>query len=101
MCPLVSLRRDINNKYGTHNGHAPAHAALLSDVPTDDLDDMPTLKECTDEYDDSKVSVPFSSVAFSFSLAPSRDLSQFWVIDSAFSINLTAFRSDFVTFAPP
>jgi hypothetical protein len=47
------------------------------------------------------MSVPFSSVAFSYALAPGRDLSQFWVTDSAYSINLTAFRSDFVTFDPP
>jgi hypothetical protein len=38
---------------------------------------------------------------FSSSLAHGHDLSQFWVIDSACSINLTAFRSDFVTFDPP
>jgi hypothetical protein len=30
-----------------------------------------------------------------------RDLSQFWVLDSACSINLTTFRSDFVTFDTP
>jgi hypothetical protein len=47
------------------------------------------------------VSVPFSSIAFSSSLSPGRDLSQFWVIDSACSVNLTAFRGDFTTFAPP
>jgi hypothetical protein len=32
---------------------------------------------------------------------PGRDLSHFWVVDSAFSINLTACRDDFVTFEPP
>jgi hypothetical protein len=58
---------------------------------------MPTLEECTYEYDDSEVSVSFNYVSFSSSLAPGRDLSQFWVVDSACSINMTAFRSDFVT----
>jgi hypothetical protein len=47
------------------------------------------------------VSVPFSSVAFSSSLAPGRNLSLFWVVDSACSINLTAFRDDYVKFTPP
>jgi hypothetical protein len=46
------------------------------------------------------VSVPFTFVAFSSSLAPGRDLSKFWEVDSACSINLTAFRRDFVTFYP-
>jgi hypothetical protein len=62
---------------------------------------MPTLEDCTDEYDDTEASVPFSSIAFSSSLAHGRDLSQLWVIDSACSINLTTIRSDFVTFDPP
>jgi hypothetical protein len=91
----------IIQKYGTHGGSAFAHAALLSDVTADDTDSLPTLEGCTDEYDDTEVSVPFSSVAFSSSLTPGRDLSQFWVVDSACSINLTAFRGDFVTSPPP
>jgi hypothetical protein len=49
----------------------------MSDVPTDDNEDMPTLEECTDEYYDTEVSVPFNSVAFSSSIAAGRDLSQF------------------------
>jgi hypothetical protein len=54
----------IVQKYGTLGGFASAHAALLSDVPADDSNIMPTLEECTDEYDDTEVSAPFSSVAF-------------------------------------
>jgi hypothetical protein len=73
----------------------------LSDVPTDYPDTLPALEECTAEFDDSEVSVPFTSVAFSSSCAPGRDLSQFWVVDSASSINLTAFRHDFVKFNSP
>jgi hypothetical protein len=78
-----------------------SHAALLSDVPADDADSMPTLEDCTDEYDDTEVIVPFNSVAFSSFLTPSRNLSQFRVVDSGCSINLTAFLSDFATFTPP
>jgi hypothetical protein len=74
---------------------------MLSDVPADDDDSLPTLEDCTYEYDDTEVSVPLSYVAFSSSLTLSRDLSQFWVVDSACSISLTAFRSDFATFTPP
>jgi hypothetical protein len=77
-----------------------AHAALLSDVPADDSDSLPTL-ECMDEYDNTEVSVPFSCVAFSSSLTPRRNLSHIWVVDSACSINLTAFKDDFVQFTPP
>jgi hypothetical protein len=73
----------IIKKYGTLGGNASAYAAVLSDVPTDGTEIMPTLEECTDEYDDTEVSVPFSSVVFSSSLSPNRDLSQFWVIVSA------------------
>jgi hypothetical protein len=97
----LAKRKMIIQKYGTYGGYASAHAALLSDVTTDDTDGIPTLEDCTDECDDTEVSVPFISVAFSSSLTPGRDLSQFWVVDSACSINLTAFRGDFVTFTPP
>jgi hypothetical protein len=98
----LAKRKIIIQKYDTPGDFATAHAALLSDVTAaDDHDGMPTLEDCTDEYDDIEVSVPFNYVAFSSSLTPGRDLSQFYVIDSAFSINLTAFRGDFTTFAPP
>jgi hypothetical protein len=75
---------------------------MMDDVPTYDVDVLPTLVDCIDEYDDTEVDVPCNSFAFSFSVARGRDLSQFWVVDSACSVNLiTAFRSDFATFAPP
>jgi hypothetical protein len=69
-------------KYGAAGGTTSAHAALLSDVPADDApadgtDSLPTLEDCADDYDDNEVSVPFSSVAFSSSLAPCRNLSHF------------------------
>jgi hypothetical protein len=55
--------------------------ALLSDVTAADTDGLPTLEDCTDEYDDTEVSIPFISVAFLYSLTSGRDLSQFWVVD--------------------
>jgi hypothetical protein len=73
----------------------------MIDVTIDANNVMPTLKECDGEYDDTEVSVPFSSIAFSSSVAHGRDLSRFSVINSACSKNLTAFRSDFGTFDPP
>jgi hypothetical protein len=97
----IAKRKMIIQKYGAPGGSHYAHAALLIDVPADDSAGLPTLEECTDEYDDTEVSVPFSSVAFSSSLTPGRNLSQLWVVDSAYSINLTAFKSDFVRFTPP
>jgi hypothetical protein len=67
----------IVQKYGTRGGSAFAHAAMLSDVPADDAKRLPTLEDYTYEYDDTEVSAPLSSIAFSSSLAPGRDLSQF------------------------
>jgi hypothetical protein len=67
----------ITYKYGPPSGSHSAHAALLSDTPADDSDSLPTLEECTDEYDDTEVSVSLCSVAFSSSLTPGRHLSQF------------------------
>jgi hypothetical protein len=58
-------------KYDTPSGSASMHAALLSES-----DKLPTLEDCTDEYDDTEVSVPFNSVAFSSSITLGRDLSQ-------------------------
>jgi hypothetical protein len=66
----LAKRKKIVQKYG-----ALSHAVLLSDVPADDTDSLSTLEDCTDEYDDTEVSVHFSSVAFSSSLIPGRDLS--------------------------
>jgi hypothetical protein len=73
----LSQRKMIIQKYGAPSGPHYAHAALLRDVPAHDSDSLPTLEECTDEYNDTEVSVPFSSVAFSSSLTPGRNTSQF------------------------
>jgi hypothetical protein len=69
--------------------------------PPDETDSLPTLEDCTDEYDDTEVRVSLSYVAFSLSTTHGRDLLQYMIVDSACSINLTAFRSDFSTFTPP
>jgi hypothetical protein len=73
----LAKRKMIIQKYGAPSGSAFAHAALLSGVTSDDPAGLPTLEDCTDEYDDTEVSVPFNSVAFSSSFTPGRDLSQF------------------------
>jgi hypothetical protein len=68
----------IIKKYGSSGGSATPHVALMSDATAaDDLDGLPTLEDCTYEYDDTEVSVPFIFVAFSSSLTSGRDLSQF------------------------
>jgi hypothetical protein len=95
----LAKRKMIVQKYGTPGGSASAHGALRSE-PTDESDNLPALEDCTDEYDDTEVSVPFSYVAFSSSITTGRYLSHYWVIDSACSIKFTAFRSDFSTFTP-
>jgi hypothetical protein len=64
----LAKRKMIIQKNGAPGGSHSAHAALLSDVPADDSDSLPALEECTDEYDDTEVSVPLSSIAFSSSL---------------------------------
>jgi hypothetical protein len=51
-------------------------------------------------YDDTEASLPFNSVALSSSFHTGRDLSDFWVVDSACSNNLTACRGDLVSFEP-
>jgi hypothetical protein len=56
----LAKRKIIVKQYSTSGGSAFAHAALLGDVPADDVDSLPTLEDCTDEY-----SVPFIYVAFS------------------------------------
>jgi hypothetical protein len=73
----LAKRKMIVQKYGTPTGSSSAHTALLSDGPLVDPDTMPTLEDCTDEFDDCEVRVPFTSVAFSSFIAPGRDLSQF------------------------
>jgi hypothetical protein len=73
----LAKRKMIVKKHGTPAGCASAHVAMLSDVPIDDPCPMPTLEECTGEFDDIEVSVPFTFVGFSSSIAPGRNLSQF------------------------
>jgi hypothetical protein len=102
----VARRKMIIHRYGSLGGTASTHIVLMSDVPLDDSLvhaslDMSTLEGCIDEHDDIEVSVPFTYVAFSSSLTPSCDLSKSWIVYSACSINLTAFRGDFVSLELP
>jgi hypothetical protein len=101
----LAKRKMIVHKYGAPIGQA-SHNALLSDMHQSNTDGDapgagPSERDCTDEYDDTEVGTTFCSVALSASTPPGRDLSNLMVIDSACSINLTAFRSDFVSFDPP
>jgi hypothetical protein len=94
----------IVQKYGAPSGHA-SHNALVSDMQQlDTRGDAPgagpSEMECTDEYDDTEVGITFCSIALSASTPPGRDLSDFWVVGSACSINLTAFRSAFLSDPP-
>jgi hypothetical protein len=71
----LAKRKLIVQKFCHPNNTAPAHAALFSDMshagssphaPTN----VPTVEECIDEYDDTEISVHFSSVEFTSSLVP-------------------------------
>jgi hypothetical protein len=78
----LAKRKRIIHKYGTSGGTASAYTALLSDIPLDDSHvlsslDVPTMEECTHEYEDTKVSAPSTSIVFSSSLTPGRNLCQF------------------------
>jgi hypothetical protein len=78
----LAKRKMLVQMYGAPRGTTSARVALLSDVPADDApaddaDSLPTLEDCADDCADNEVSVPFNSVAFSSSLTPGRDLSQF------------------------
>jgi hypothetical protein len=53
-----------------------------------------------DEYDDTAVSVSFTSVALTPHASSVTDLSDSWVVDSECFVNLTAFRSHFSEFNP-
>jgi hypothetical protein len=54
-----------------------------------------------EEYGDTAVSVSFAYVAFASSASSLADLSDYWVVYPACSVNLTAFRSEFVYVHPP
>jgi hypothetical protein len=60
----MAKRKPIVHKYGTPRGTARAHVALLSDISHDDSNvhassDMPTLQECTEDYDATIGGCPF------------------------------------------
>jgi hypothetical protein len=97
----LAKRKRVAEKYA---GHAPP-TAHLSDVaaasaPLEDDIDCPLEYDMQDEYDDTEVSVSFTSIAFASPASSIVDMSDYWVVDSACSVNLTAFRSDFFEFNP-
>jgi hypothetical protein len=47
-----------------HGGSASAHTAMLSDVPSDDADVLPTFEDCKDENYDTEVSVPSAPLRY-------------------------------------
>jgi hypothetical protein len=53
-----------------------------------------------DEYDDIAVIVSFTFVAFASCASSVANLPEYLVVDSACSVNLTPFRSDFSDFHP-
>jgi hypothetical protein len=96
----LAKRKQIAEKYAGQ----PPPTAHLSDCPTDVVSEGDAAAEdaleydMQDEYDDTEVGTSFASVAFTSAAALVADLSKYWVVDSACSVNLTSFRSDFSEF---
>jgi hypothetical protein len=74
----------------------PANMASVEDAADGD----PLEYDRHDEFDDTKVGISFAFVAFTSSASSIADMSYYWVVDSACSVNLNAFRSDFSEFHP-
>jgi hypothetical protein len=72
----LTKRKMIVHTYGNPSGnYAFVHAAHLSDVSNDDSHvhashDMPTLEECTGEYNDIDVSVPSAPLRYHLQSPP-------------------------------
>jgi hypothetical protein len=66
----------------------------------DAADGDPLEYDMHDEYDDTEDGTSLAFAAFASSASSVADLSDYWVVDSACSVNLTAFRSDFSEFHP-
>jgi hypothetical protein len=97
----LAKRKQIAEKYAGH----PPPTKHVSDVaatfaPVEDDTHCPVEYEMQDEYDDKEESVSFTSVAFASRASSIADMSDYLVVDSACSVNLTAFRSDFSEFNP-
>jgi hypothetical protein len=74
-----------------HADHAPPEDAIGS-PPEDVMED--------DEYNDTAVTFSFTSVAFTSSASSVADLSDYWVVDFACFVDLTALRFDFSGIQP-
>jgi hypothetical protein len=98
----LAKRKQIAEKY---EGQPPP-TAHLCDVPADmgsvgDAAEGDAVEyDMHDEYDDTEVGTSFASVAFASTASTIADLSDYWVVDSACSVNITSFRSDFSLFSP-
>jgi hypothetical protein len=96
----LAKRKRIAEKYAGQ----PPPTAHLSDFTTDVTSDGDAAAEdaleydMQDEYDDTKVGTSFAYVAFASATTNVADLSDYWVVDSACSVNLTSLRSDFSEF---
>jgi hypothetical protein len=90
----LAKRKQIAEKYAgqppptAHLSDFPTHVASEGDAAAEDAMEY----DMQDEYDDTKVGTSFASVAFASATAPVADLSDYWVVDSACSVNLTSFR---------
>jgi hypothetical protein len=99
----LAKRKHIAEKYAgqppptTHLSHVPADMASVEDA----TDCGPHEYDMENEYDDTAVSTSFACVAFASSASSIANFSDHWVVDSACSVNVTAFRYDFSDFHPP
>jgi hypothetical protein len=96
----LAKRKQIAEKYAGQ----PPPTAHLSYVPADmgsvedDAEGDALEYDMQDEYDDTEVGTSFASVAFASAASTVVDLSDYWVVDSACSANLTSFRRIFRNF---
>jgi hypothetical protein len=73
------------------------HADL---APLEDATSSPPEDDMEDEYNENAVNVSFNYVAFTSSASTIDDMSDYMVVDTACSVNLTTYRSNFSDFHP-
>jgi hypothetical protein len=85
-----------------HYNHPKSPTAHLSEIVDDTIATVDSVVDVEeDPLSDYIVSSPLCPVALlSLQRPPPTSLSQCWVVDSACSINLSAHRTDFITFQP-
>jgi hypothetical protein len=98
----LAKRKQIAEKYAgqppltPHLSEVHAHMASVEDA----ADGEPLDYDMHEEYDDIEVSNSFASVAFASFASYVADMFDYWVVDSACSVNLITFRSEFSEFHP-